>query len=146
MKLNATHVAERLTGVSDRGSGISVDLTVMKINEILGNPRLYSSGMNGVTSLPAEMTEGFYELEPYKAYEVVFNEGLKRLPSNECATIIQRRTLNSCGVLLQSCIYEPDFECEHLVATLYTSHLSFFCSRGTALAKIMIETTEDSDA
>lgn len=63
--------------------------------------------------------EAILKFEMGEVYSILFDQGLKELPKNITAYIIQRSTLARNGILIRSSIYDPGFSTPQMGAMLY---------------------------
>jgi deoxycytidine triphosphate deaminase len=142
---NASYVWKKLKGNLDYAlrQQVGVDISVKEVHKITDS-FIIANDRGSASSVPANKiailhdSEGFFNLEPNTAYEIVFNEGLHQLSLDETAFIIQRSSLNRSGVRVQGSVFDPGFWTDNLGATLYTSNTSLALQENARIAQIQI--------
>lgn len=87
----------------------SIDLTVKAIYELDGMGSMNADGTRETPRLVEAPLDKYYYLYPGKAYSVDFNEWVE-VPEGMAAFIQCRSTLNRCGVIATSGIYDSGFK------------------------------------
>lgn len=123
---------------------VGVDLSVAKIETIKGN-NIYFDENSKVHNIeyeeaPFDIEDGvkIYHLYANTNYAVEFEQGLRKLDSNEWGLMIQRSSLLRAGCHLVSSIWDPGFETSTMGSTLFTGNVGLDIPVGTRVAQILI--------
>ena len=85
-----------------------------------------------------------WHLEP-GAYAIEFNEGLKPLPVNNTAIIINRSSVARSGALIRSSVYDPGFASPAMGAMMYV-FTPIIIEEHARVAQILIFENEEAEA
>ena len=153
--------------IDDKGlakkAQVGVDLTLATVAKISSGGRILSD--DTAKKLEVKATKlGFYsDCPPIRikspdmdeafigwqldagVYSIGFDQGLKSLPANCNASIIQRSSLGRNGAMIRSSVYDPGFETPQMGAILYVySSLVLTIEQHARVAQIVFHENEDS--
>ena len=99
---------------------MGVDLTVGKISKIMGGAVIKADPEKPVHGNTIEVIpyQQVWELVP-GTYSIEFDQGLKPLPNNCSAMIIERSSVGRNGSWIRSSLYDPGFTTPKMGARLY---------------------------
>ena len=86
---------------------------------------------------------GSFYLIAGQAYAITFDQGLEELPSNKCAFIKQRSSLNRNGCLVTGSVFDPGYGCDNLGATMYPTQ-DIIIEQHARVAQLLIHDTEEA--
>ena len=82
-----------------------------------------------------ELKNDEYILEPFKTFDILFNEYVK-IPKDMCALIITRSSLNRMGAFVLSGVYDSGFE-NKIGCILRTHSTKIITEKDTRIAQIV---------
>lgn len=145
---------------------VGVDLTVEKIEEIVGYPEFVDSKMSGVEYVECDTVSKLwfstphdklpmrysvfkerdaYVLKPNTTYAITFEQGLKSLNDNEWGFIVQRSSFMRVGISLESSVWDPGFGTEKMASMLRTGNCEVIVPKGTRIAQFLIFDNEPTE-
>lgn len=131
MLLTGKEVAQHLITIHDyhKVNQVGVDLSVCKIERILGGVRVFVD--KTVVSPDCYQLMYSQNIEGRKmwmlqegAYALTFNEGVK-IPANATGFITSRSSIYRGGARISSPIWDPGFETQQMGTTMYVEEMIF---------------------
>jgi len=105
---------------------VGVDLSLDRVERMTSGATLKANSKVDLPTYEEVIPEviddaEYFVLEP-GVYIIEFDQGLKKLDANEWGFIVQRSSLNRCGVRISSSIWDPGFETDKMGTTLIVSN------------------------
>lgn len=132
---------------------VGFDLTVKQVNKV-GNRGVDVPKIGKVLKDKTELTNytphGIMNLDGVTGwllhegvYDLTFNEGCK-IPANRVAFIKQRSSLYRNGAIINSPVFDPGFETDHMGTLLYV-HATIFIEQDARVAQIYFHECESAE-
>ncbi len=125
---------------------VGVDLTLKSISRITSGAVIPKTGKT-IHAAQAEMKkpngDGMWVLQAGRAYSATLDQGLKKLPDDKTAFIMQRSSLNRNGCTITGSVFDPGYGCENLGCTIYPTE-DIFIENHARIVQIIIHTNESA--
>lgn len=151
---NANYVYDKIiVGNKDycKKAQVGVDLTLKKVS-VLQTPGFIRKDKtivgDYVELVPEPIYYSGYECVgwylPKGTYMIELNEGCK-LGMNDTAYVIMRSSLNRNGVMIQSAVWDPGYECENMNLRLTVDTDGVYIEKNARVCQILVFDNEDTE-
>lgn len=124
------------SGAFENGGVVASDASPKELSKLAKYSEVEPRTMPGFANKVFVLERGVYSIE--------FEQGLKPLPANQTAMIINRSTVGRSGALIRSSIYDPGFTTPKMGALMYV-FTPIQIEQYARVAQIVIMENEEAD-